>query len=136
MSFLGFMKKSLIYIIILSVIVVLFNSCSKEEKVPDYIGKWQFFKATPAANVDDCYKSTWFVISLDNTFSFYNSCKEELRNGTWVRKGIGFQAMENGKVFDEFSGELVKLTKDKMIVDTEMFGGKTRVEFVKIEEFE
>ena len=130
------MKKFLVHITFLAIVAMMLVSCSKDEKVPAYIGKWQFLKATPAANVDDCYQGTWFVISLDNTFSFYNSCKEELRNGTWVRKGIGFEAMENGKVFNEFSGELVKLNKNQMIIDTEMFGEKTSVEFIKIEEFE
>lgn len=130
------MKKFLVHITFLAIVTLMIVSCSNEEKVPAYIGKWQFLKATPATNVDNCYIGTWFVISLDNTFSFYNSCKEELRNGTWVRKGIGFEAMENGKVFDEFSGELVKLNKTQMIIDTEMFGEKTRVEFIKIEEFE
>lgn len=109
-------------------------SCSKDNEEPAFIGKWEYLKAKPANNVDECYMGTWFMISVDHTFVFYNSCLDEIRNGTWVRKGMGFQVKENGEIFTDFQGKLIELKNNRMLIETEMFGGKTLVEFIKVNE--
>jgi hypothetical protein len=49
---------------------------------------------------------------------------------------MGFQVFENGEVVDAFQGKLIELKGNRMVLETDMFGDRTLVEFIRAEDSE
>lgn len=119
-------------VLVFFVLLLSIQACDKNDGVPAFVGLWEYWDARPAEHVEPCYTDTWFEITIDNRFQLFDPCEDEMITGTWHLNGMEFEVSTDYGSHDGFSGSMLAVNDQYMLIEVIVEDQLTEVMFKKI----